>query len=111
MVDVRSTPHSPSAPDTRVGVRGAAERWKPGVKTVYHVPALWNTRRDSTGKRTSPPIYVDEAAGFARLEGLLREHGAAVIFCACSYRTHDSPSHRCLCLFVADEMRRRISGP
>src|SRR5438445_8214287 len=109
VVEIRSNPYSPFAPDyTRGGVPAAVERWKPGVKTFYHVKALGNTRRDSTGKRVSPPIYVDEETGFARLEELLREHDVVVIFCSCSYSTHDSPTHRCHRFFVADEMLSRL---
>lgn len=104
-VDIRSHPYSPFAPDyTRNGVEAAVARWKPGDKTFYHVRELGNTHKDSSGKRISPPKYVDAEAGFARLESILREHGSAVIFCACSYASHDSASHRCHRFFVADTM-------
>lgn len=108
-VDIRSHPYSPFAPDfTGKGVPLAVERWKPGDKTFYHVRELGNVHKDSTGKRISPPEYVDEEAGLARLESILREHGRAVIFCACSYATHDSATHRCHRFFVADTMASRI---
>jgi hypothetical protein len=108
-VDIRSHPYSPFAPDyTRGGVPLAVARWKPGDKTFYHVRELGNVHRDSTGKRISPPEYVDAAAGFARLEELLREHRRVVILCACSYATHDSDTHRCHRFFVADAMAKRM---
>lgn len=96
VVDIRSHPYSPFAPDyTGSGVRLAVERWKPGEKVFYHVRELGNTRREASGKRLSPPIYLDAETGFARLETILRTHGSAVIFCACSYATHNSAAHRC----------------
>ena len=104
-VDIRSTPYSPFAPDyTGSGVQRAVERWKPGEKTFYHLRELGNTRREASGRRLSPPAYVDAETGFARLEAILREHGSATIFCACSYATHDSAMHRCHRFFVADTM-------
>jgi len=108
-IDVRSHPYSPFAPDyTGSGVQRAVERWKPGEKTFYHLRELGNTRREASGKRLSPPAYVDAEIGFARLEAILREHGSATIFCACSYATHDSTEHRCHRFFVADTMARRM---
>lgn len=107
-VDIRSHPYSPFAPDyTGSGVKRAVEQWKPGEKTFYHLKALGNTRREASGKRLSPPAYVDAEAGFARLEEVLRTHGSAVIFCACSYATHDSKEHRCHRFFVADIIAAR----
>lgn len=107
--DIRSHPYSPFAPAyTGSGVARAVAQWKPGNKTFYHVRELGNTHRDATGKRTNPPAYVDEAAGFARLEGILREHGSVTIFCACSYASIDSETHRCHRFFVADSMAARI---
>ena len=111
VVDIRSTPYSPFAPAyTRGGVRNAIERWKPGVKAFQHLSALGNTRRDSTGKRCSPPYYIDSEVGFPQLERLIREIGSVVIFCACSYSTIHSPTHRCHRFFVAEEMELRIEG-
>ena len=108
-IDIRSHPYSPFAPAyTGGGVRLAVERWKPGEKTFYHLRELGNTHKDSSGKRLSPPIYVDAEAGFARLEAVLREHGNALIFCACSYATHDSGVHRCHRFFVADTIAAQI---
>ena len=110
-VDIRSHPYSPFAPDyTGSGVGRAVEQWKPGEKRFYHVRELGNTHRDSSGKRNSPPKYVDEEAGFARLEAILHEHGQALIFCACSYATHNSATHRCHRFFVADTIAARIPG-
>ncbi len=110
-VDIRSHPYSPFAPDyTRSGVQKAVEQWKPGVKTFYHVRELGNVHRDSSGKRASPPKYVDADAGFARLAAILREHGSAVIVCACSFATHDSDSHRCHRFFVADTLAAGVQG-
>ncbi len=109
VVDIRSHPYSPFAPDyTGGGVRCAVERCKPGVKSFHHVQALGNTRRDSCGKRISPPCYVDAERGFPELEELIRAYGRVVIFCACSYSTIDSPTHRCHRFFVAEEMERRM---
>lgn len=109
VVDIRSHPYSPFAPEyTGCGVEAAILHWKPGRKTFHHLRALGNTRRDTNGKRRSPPLYVDEEAGFAQLEVYLREYGEVVIFCACSYATIDSPDHRCHRFFVAEEMKRRI---
>ena len=108
-VDIRSHPYSPFAPDfTHKGVPAAVERWKPGDKTFYHVRELGNTHKDKSGKRISPPIYVSAEAGFERLETILREHRSAVIFCACSYSTLDSATHRCHRFFVADTMLERL---
>ena len=108
-VDIRSHPYSPFAPGyTGGGVRLAVERWKAGEKTFYHLRELGNTHRDTNGQRLSPPVYVDVEAGFARLEAILREHGSATIFCACSYATHDSTTHRCHRFFVADSMAVRL---
>lgn len=110
-VDIRSHPYSPFAPGyTGSGVRLAVGQWKPGEKTFYHLRELGNTHRDASGKRLSPPEYVDAEAGFARLEAILRAHGSAVIFCACSYATHDSATHRCHRFFVADSIADRIPG-
>ena len=110
-VDIRSHPYSPFAPYyTGGGVRLAVERWKPGERAFYHVREVGNTRRDSTGKRISPPEYLDAETGFARLESILREHGRATIFCACSYATRDSSTHRCHRFFVADAMAAQIPG-
>ncbi|MCW3051081.1 MAG: hypothetical protein JWN14_251 [Chthonomonadales bacterium] len=108
-IDIRSHPYSPFAPDyTGSGVQRAVERWKAGEKTFYHLRELGNTRREASGKRLSPPVYVDAEAGFARLEAILREHGSATIFCACSYATHDSAEHRCHRFFVADTIAARM---
>ena len=108
-VDIRSHPYSPFAPDyTGSGVKRAVEQWKPGEKTFYHLRELGNTRREASGKRLSPPVYVDAEAGFARLEAILREHGSATIFCACSYATHNSAEHRCHRFFVADTIAARM---
>jgi hypothetical protein len=108
-VDIRSHPYSPFAPAyTGSGVGEAVEQWKPGEKHFYHVRELGNTHRDETGKRQSPPVYVDEATGLARLEAILREHGSATIFCACSYATHDSKTHRCHRFYVAETMAARM---
>jgi hypothetical protein len=110
-VDIRSHPYSPFAPDyTRNGVMAAVELWKPGDKTFYHVRELGNTHKDSSGKRVSPPEYVNEEAGFARLEAILREHGSALIFCACSYSTRNSETHRCHRFFVADTILELMPG-
>jgi hypothetical protein len=109
-VDIRSHPYSPFAPEyTRKGVECAVQEWKPGNKTFYHVKSLGNTHKDTTGKRITPPIYVDEERGFRELEEILREHGSAVIFCACSYATREMSLYRCHRFYVADEMARRIS--
>jgi hypothetical protein len=108
-VDIRSRPYSPFAPAyTGSGVKIAVEQWKPGNTTFYHLKELGNVHRDASGKRMSPPEYVDAEAGFARLEAILREHGSAVIFCACSYATHDSTTHRCHRFFVADALVVRM---
>lgn len=110
-VDIRSHPYSPFAPAyTGSGVLSAVERWKPGNKQFYHVRELGNTHRDPTGKRISPPEYVDGEAGFARLEEILRTHRSAAIFCACSYATRDSGTHRCHRFFVADAMAALVQG-
>jgi hypothetical protein len=109
VVDIRSHAYSPFAPEyTGKGVAEAVERLKPGTKTFHHLKALGNTRRDSSGKRISPPIYVDEERGFPQLEAWLEEYGQVVIFCACSYSTIASSTHRCHRFFVAEEIRRRI---
>lgn len=109
VVDIRSHPYSPFAPAyTGSGVGEAVETWKPGNKRFYHVRELGNTHRDESGKRQSPPVYVDEEAGFDRLEAILREYGSATIFCACSYATHDSETHRCHRFFVADTMAENL---
>ena len=111
VVDIRSHPYSPFAPDfTGTRVAGAVERLKPGVKTFHHLGALGNTRRNNTGKRVSPPIYVNAEAGFPQLEAWIKEYGAVVIFCACSYSTIDSGTHRCHRFFVAEEIQKRIRG-
>ena len=108
-VDIRSHPYSPFAPDyTGSGVQRAVARWKLGEKTFYHVRELGNTHKDASGKRLSPPIYLDADVGFARLEAILREHGCATIFCACSYATLDSGIHRCHRFFVADTIAARM---
>jgi hypothetical protein len=110
-IDLRSHPYSPFAPYyTGSGVRLAIERLKPGEKAFYHIRELGNARRDSTGKRISPPVYVDPVPGFARLESILREYGAATIFCACSYATRESATHRCHRFFVAEVIAARIPG-
>src|SRR6185369_2571141 len=88
VVDIRSHPYSPFAPEyTGNGVEVAVARFKPGVKTFHHLKALGNTRRDSTGKRISPPEYFDPERGFSQLEEWLKQYGEVVIFCACSYAT------------------------
>jgi hypothetical protein len=111
VVDIRSHPYSPFAPDyTGSGVASAVDRWKHGVKEFIHLRALGNTHREGTGKRRTPPVYVDEERGFAELEALLRERRAVVIFCACSTLTFGDPRYRCHRFFVADEMDRRLRG-
>jgi hypothetical protein len=111
VVDIRSHPYSPFAPDyTGSGVGRAVENWKPGVKTFVHLRVLGNTHREANGKRRTPPHYVDEEAGFAALELLLREHFEVVIFCACSACTQSDPRYRCHRFFVAEEMARRLPG-
>ncbi len=108
-IDLRSHPYSPFAPDyTAAGVSAAIEKWKPGNKRFYRVQELGNMRRDSSGKRISPPVYVDAEVGFPKLEAILNEQGSATIFCACSYATHDSTTHRCHRFFVADTMQSRM---
>jgi hypothetical protein len=108
-VDIRSHPYSPFAPAyTGSGVKLAVDQWKPGDTTFYHLRELGNIHRDPSGKRISPPEYVNEEAGFARLETILREHGSAVIFCACSYATKESTTHRCHRFFVADTLASRL---
>ncbi len=109
VADIRSHPYSPFAPDyTGSGVNAAVDRWKPGIKTFHNLRALGNTHRNATGKRRTPPVYVDEERGFAQLEGYLHEYTSVVIFCACSYQTIDETAHRCHRFFVAEEMERRI---
>lgn len=109
VVDIRSHPYSPFAPAyTGSGVAAAVERWKPGIKQFYPVNALGNLRRDASGKRISPPVYLDPETGFPWLETCLETHRHAVIFCACSYATLHSETHRCHRFFVAEEMLRRI---
>ena len=108
-VDIRSHPYSPFASAyTGNGVKLAVEQWKPGNTTFYHVRELGNIHRDTSGKRISPPEYVAGEAGFARLEAILWEHGSAVIFCACSFATYDSTSHRCHRFFVAETLVSRM---
>jgi hypothetical protein len=110
-VDIRSHPYSPFAPEyTGGGVGVGVARWKPGEKAFVHLRELGNVRRDSTGKRISPPEYMDAATGFTRLESILREHGSVVIFCACSYATRESSTHRCHRFFVAETMAERVAG-
>lgn len=110
-VDIRSHPYSPFAPEyTRKGVEAAIIEWKPGNKVFYHVKALGNIHRDTSGKRITPPIYVDEEAGFPQLEQILQEHSSAVIFCACSYSTSTMSLYRCHRFYVAEEMTVRLSG-
>jgi hypothetical protein len=111
LIDIRSNPYSPFAPDyTGSGVALAVERWKPGDKRFHHLRALGNVARDPTGKRHSPPVYVDPDAGFSQLEAYLREYRAVIIFCACSASTIDSETHRCHRFFVADTMLERMPG-
>jgi hypothetical protein len=111
VIDIRSHPYSPFAPAfTASGVAESVDRLKPGVKTFHHLKALGNTHRDGSGKRSSPPVYVDEEAGFAQLEEWIKKYRCVVIFCACSYSTVDSATHRCHRFFVAEEMERRIAG-
>jgi len=111
VVDIRSHPYSPFAPEyTGSGVALAVARWKPGVKGAIHLRALGNTHREPTGKRRTPPVYLDETAGFAELESLIRKRLSVVVFCACSYRTHTDPRYRCHRFFVADEMAARLPG-
>ena len=110
VVDIRSHPYSPFAPAfTGKGIAEAVDRLKPGNKTFHALKALGNTHRESSGKRISPPVYVDPEAGFAKLESWIREYGTVVIFCACSYSTIDSATHRCHRFFVAEEMVRRLA--
>src|SRR5437870_11998576 len=109
VVDIRAHPYSPFAPDyTGKGPARAVEHWKRGVKTFHHLKVLGNTHREGSGKRISPPIYVDSEAGFAKLEEYLKEYRFVVIFCACPYSTIDSPQHRCHRFYVAEEMQSRI---
>lgn len=111
VVDIRSHPYSPFAPEyTGKGVAESVERWKPGVKTFHALKDLGNTRRNTTGKRVSPPVYVDPEVGFPKLEAWLREYETVVIFCACSYSTIDSSTQRCHRFFVAEEMKSRLPG-
>lgn len=108
-VDIRSHPYSPFAPAyTGSGVKLAVEQWKPGNTTFYHLRELGNIHRDPSGKRISPPEYVNAEAGFARLEAILREHGSAVIFCACSFATLSNTTHRCHRFFVAETLAVRL---
>jgi hypothetical protein len=109
VIDIRSNPYSPFAPDyTRGGVERAVQQYKPGVKIFHHLKALGNVNRESSGKRISPPEYVDPEKGFPQLEEYLREYGAVVIFCACSLSSKESSTHRCHRFFVADEMASRM---
>jgi hypothetical protein len=111
VVDIRSHPYSPFAPAyTHSGVGVAVARWKPGRTDFYHVGELGNTHKDATGKRVQPAILRDPEAGFARLQEILEEHGAAVVFCACSYATLHDPLHRCHRFDVAEEIARRMPG-
>lgn len=111
VVDIRSHPYSPFAPEyTGRGVEAAVQRWKPGVKAFHPLRALGNLHRDARGRRCSPPRYVDAETGFAQLEAHLTEHRQVVLLCACSYATRDSATHRCHRFFVAEEMARRLPG-
>jgi len=109
VIDIRSHPYSPFAPDfTASGVAAAVDRLKPGVKTFHHLKQLGNTHRDSSGKRRTPPVYVDEETGFSLLESYIRTYGTVVIFCACSSETVADPLYRCHRFFVADRMAEII---
>jgi hypothetical protein len=109
VVDIRSHPYSPFAPDfTGSGVGAAVSRLKPGVKTFHHLKQLGNTHKEPTGKRRTPPVYVDEDAGFQKLEEYLGTYDSVVIFCACSYITHSDSRYRCHRFFVADRMAELI---
>jgi len=111
VVDIRSHAYSPFARDyTGKGMEEAVRRWKSGVKTFHSLRALGNIHKDASGKHRSPPVYVDGEAGFAQLEAYLKEYGAVVIFCVCSYSTIESETRRCHRFFVAEEMERRLPG-
>lgn len=111
VVDIRSHPYSPFAPAyTGSGAGLAVRSLKPGLTVFYHVGELGNTHREPGGKRINPPLLRDPETGYARLEGILAEHGAAVIFCACSLATRDDPRYRCHRFEVAEEMLRRLPG-
>lgn len=111
VVDIRANAYSPFAPAyTGSGVAEAVRAVKPGRKECFHVRELGNTRRGGSHKRVSPPIFVNGEAGFARLADILREYGAAVIFCACAKATLSATSERCHRFTVADEMQRRFPG-
>src|SRR6266516_371834 len=67
VVDIRSVPYSPFASCyTGRGVAAGVKMWKPGVKAFAHIKALGNTRRESSGKRIAPPVYLDPETGFDR---------------------------------------------
>lgn len=111
VVDIRSNPYSPFAPAyTGSGVGEAVRALKPGETGFYHVKELGNTHKDASGKRVNPPLLRDPEGGYARLLAILEEHGAAVIFCACSLATWGDALHRCHRFAVAEEMRRRLPG-
>lgn len=111
VVDIRSHAYSPFAPAyTGQGVASAVAQYKSGIKTFVHLRELGNTHRDPSGKRVSPPHFVDPEKGFARLIALLEEHRRVTIFCACSFRTFTSSSHRCHRFYVAEEIVRRLAG-
>lgn len=111
VVDIRSTPYSPFMPAyTRGGVEQAVARWKPGRTEFYYIRELGNTNRDSTGKRIQPVVLRDPEAGFSRLLALLRQYGAAVIFCACSHATLADSHFRCHRFDVAEQAAQRMPG-
>jgi hypothetical protein len=111
VVDIRSHPYSPFMPAyTRGGVEQAVARWKPGRTEFFHIGALGNTHRDEAGNRIQPVILRDPEAGFTQLIAILREYGAAVIFCACSLATQGDSHLRCHRFDVANEAARRLAG-
>ncbi len=111
VVDIRSHPYSPFAPAyTGRGVEQAVHAMKPGRTEFFPLPALGNTHRDATGKRINPPVFRDPKTGFPALEVILREYGAAVIFCACSIATEHDSRLRCHRFTVAEEMAKRLPG-
>ncbi len=111
VVDIRSNPYSPVAPAyTGSGVGEAVRALKPGETGFYHVKELGNTHKDARGKRVNPPLLRDPEACYARLLEILEEHGAAVIFCACSLATWGDALYRCHRFAVAEEMGRRLPG-
>lgn len=109
VVDVRSHPYSPFCPPyTGSGVGSGVRRWKSGITDCYHIKGLGNIRREGSGKRIAPPRFFDEETGFPMLIDIMQSHGAAVIFCACSFKTLRDSRYRCHRFYIADEMKSRI---